>query len=96
MCPLVICMCAAMTTFYVSLNKLPLADGVTLFFLNPAITAVAAWLIMKEALGWNVCGLRRTAGLGKGRSSLALRHIAEPAFMATCRPPLQPHAMALR
>ncbi|GIL67344.1 hypothetical protein Vafri_20748 [Volvox africanus] len=42
---------AAMTTYYFSIKMLPLADAVTLFFLNPAITAVAAWAIMKEPLG---------------------------------------------
>ncbi|KAG2494367.1 hypothetical protein HYH03_007424 [Edaphochlamys debaryana] len=42
---------AAMTTYYFSIKLLPLADAVTLFFLNPAVTAVAAWLIMKEPLG---------------------------------------------
>ena len=47
---------AAMSCFYVALNHLPLADGVTLFFLNPALTCVAAWLILKEPLGLNVSG----------------------------------------
>ncbi|GLI66985.1 hypothetical protein VaNZ11_011081 [Volvox africanus] len=42
---------AAMTAYYFSIKMLPLADAVTLFFLNPAITAVAAWAIMKEPLG---------------------------------------------
>lgn len=31
---------AAMTSYYFSLQLLPLADAVTLFFLNPAVTAV--------------------------------------------------------
>ncbi|EFJ41921.1 hypothetical protein VOLCADRAFT_67693, partial [Volvox carteri f. nagariensis] len=56
---------AAMTTYYFSIKMLPLADAVTLFFLNPAITAVAAWAIMNEPLGFrgisgvliSLCGL---------------------------------------
>ncbi|GIL84985.1 hypothetical protein Vretimale_9838 [Volvox reticuliferus] len=47
---------AAMTTYYFSIKMLPLADAVTLFFLNPAITAVAAWAIMKEPLGFHGVG----------------------------------------
>ncbi|GLC34177.1 hypothetical protein PLESTM_000166500 [Pleodorina starrii] len=49
---------AAMTTYYFSIRMLPLADAVTLFFLNPAITAVVAWAILKEPLGLRgVCGV---------------------------------------
>eukprot|EP00198_Chlamydomonas_reinhardtii_P012721 XP_001702058.1 predicted protein [Chlamydomonas reinhardtii] len=42
---------AAMTSYYFSLQLLPLADAVTLFFLNPAVTAVVAWAVLKEPLG---------------------------------------------
>lgn len=42
---------AAMQTYYLSLFMLPMADAVTLFFLSPTLTAVAAWLILKEELG---------------------------------------------
>jgi hypothetical protein len=30
---------------------LPLADAITLFFINPALTAFAAWIILGEYLG---------------------------------------------
>eukprot|EP00955_Chlamydomonas_euryale_P117736 366494-Chlamydomonas_euryale.AAC.6 len=49
---------AAMQSFYVALVKLPLADAVTLFFFSPAMTTVAAWLVLKEPLG-----LRGAAGV---------------------------------
>lgn len=41
----------AMTTFYAAILLLPLADGMTLFFLNPCLTAIAAWAIRGEPLG---------------------------------------------
>lgn len=37
-----------MIAFYVALLLLPMADAVTLFFLNPSITAVVAWLLRCE------------------------------------------------
>lgn len=42
---------AAMQMFYLSIVLLPLADAVTIFFLNPTITALAAWIILREKLG---------------------------------------------
>jgi drug/metabolite transporter (DMT)-like permease len=43
---------SAMTTYYVSLLLLPMADAVTLFFLNPTLTAILVWLVRGEHLGW--------------------------------------------
>lgn len=43
-----------MSTYYLSINDLPLAEAVTLFFLNPAVTALAAWAILREPLGLQV------------------------------------------
>lgn len=34
-----------MISFYVAVLTLPLADAMTLFFLNPCMTAVAAWAV---------------------------------------------------
>lgn len=34
-----------MVLYYISLLMLPMGDATTLFFLNPPITAVAAWAI---------------------------------------------------
>ena len=53
----------SMHTYYLSISLLALADAVTIYFLNPTVTAVAAWLILKETLGWTVsvggqCGER--------------------------------------
>ena len=41
---------ATMQTLYLAIVMLPLADAVTIFFLNPTVTAVAAWLILREQL----------------------------------------------
>ncbi|GFR50475.1 hypothetical protein Agub_g12529, partial [Astrephomene gubernaculifera] len=65
---------AAMTTYYFSIKMLPLADAVTLFFLNPAITAVAAWVIMREPLG-----LRGAAGVLISLCGLVL--VTRPPFL---------------
>ena len=42
---------AAMQMYYLSIFLLPLADAVTLFFLNPTLTAVGAWMLLREKLG---------------------------------------------
>ncbi|WIA15998.1 hypothetical protein OEZ85_012734 [Tetradesmus obliquus] len=55
----------AMISFYAAILMLPLADAMTLFFLNPCMTAVAAWAIRGEPLGllgvagcaWSILGL---------------------------------------
>lgn len=63
-----------MTTYYFSIKMLPLADAVTIFFLNPAITAVAAWAIMREPLG-----LRGLAGVIISLGGLLL--LTHPPFL---------------
>jgi drug/metabolite transporter (DMT)-like permease len=42
----------AMQCQYVAIQNLPLGDAVTLFFLNPALTALAAFLLLRERLSW--------------------------------------------
>lgn len=41
-----------MACFYVSLEKLPLADSITLLFLNPAICALLGRVLLREHAGW--------------------------------------------
>jgi drug/metabolite transporter (DMT)-like permease len=41
----------AMDCFYSGIIRLPLADAVSLLFVNPAITAVLAWAVLGERLG---------------------------------------------
>lgn len=49
---------AAMDCFYAAIQRLPLGDAVSIMFLNPAITAVMAWILLREALGWQgACGV---------------------------------------
>ena len=43
---------AAMDCFYASIQRLPLADAVAVMFLNPVITAVLAFYLLKEPLSW--------------------------------------------
>jgi hypothetical protein len=40
-----------MISFYAAILMLPLADAMTLFFLNPCMTAVAAWAIRWAGVG---------------------------------------------
>ncbi|KAG2429743.1 hypothetical protein HXX76_010527 [Chlamydomonas incerta] len=65
---------AAMTSYYFSLKLLPLADAVTLFFLNPAVTAIVAWAVLKEPLGG-----RGVAGVLVSVAGLVL--ITRPPFL---------------
>ncbi len=65
---------SAMTAYYVSLQALPLADAVTLFFLNPPLTAVLAWLIRGEPLSI-------TGALGCLASFLGVVLLAHPPFL---------------
>jgi drug/metabolite transporter (DMT)-like permease len=46
----------AMDCYYATIQRLPLADAVSLLFLNPVLTAVLAWLILKEHLTWKALG----------------------------------------
>lgn len=41
-----------MACFYGSLVKLPLADSITLLFLNPAFCALLGWTLLREHVGW--------------------------------------------
>jgi drug/metabolite transporter (DMT)-like permease len=65
---------SAMTAYYVSLQALPLADAVTLFFLNPPLTAVLAWAIRGEPLSI-------TGGVGCLASFLGVILLAHPPFL---------------
>jgi drug/metabolite transporter (DMT)-like permease len=42
---------AAMTCFYESILRLPLADCITILFCNPAMTSLLAWLLLGESFG---------------------------------------------
>jgi drug/metabolite transporter (DMT)-like permease len=53
---------AALACYYIALVRLPLADATTLQYVQPLITAVLAWWILQEAVGWATafaiaCGL---------------------------------------
>jgi drug/metabolite transporter (DMT)-like permease len=52
----------ALGCYYIALVRLPLADATTLQYVQPLITALLAWWILKEAVGWATafaiaCGL---------------------------------------
>jgi len=46
-----LCGTCGMTTFFFAVQLLPFADAMTLFFLNPVVTAIVAWILLKEPLG---------------------------------------------
>lgn len=51
-----------LTAYYISLAHLPLADATTLQNTTPLVTAVLAWFILREAVGWSTaiaiaCGI---------------------------------------
>lgn len=51
-----------LTFYYLSLAHLPLADATTIQNLTPVLTAVLAWFILREAIGWSTafalaCGI---------------------------------------
>jgi drug/metabolite transporter (DMT)-like permease len=53
---------AALACYYIALVRLPLADATTLQYVQPLITALLAWWILQEAVGWATafaiaCGL---------------------------------------
>lgn len=54
---------AGLTGFYISIARLPLADAQTLQQTTPVFTAVAAWWILNEPIGWRT-GLAIACGLG--------------------------------
>lgn len=41
-------------SYYQAIAMLPLSEAVTLYFLSPTLTAVAAWMVLKEALSFVV------------------------------------------
>jgi drug/metabolite transporter (DMT)-like permease len=43
---------AALACYYVALARLPLADATTLHFTQPLLTAMLAWWLLGERLGW--------------------------------------------
>jgi drug/metabolite transporter (DMT)-like permease len=43
---------AALGCYYVSLARLPLADATTLHFTQPIVTALLAWWLLGERVGW--------------------------------------------
>ena len=43
---------AALGTYYISLARLPLADATTLHFTQPLVTALLAWWLLGERVGW--------------------------------------------
>lgn len=55
-------------------RDVPAADAVTLFFMNPAVTAVAAWVFLSEPLG-----LKGLAGVFM--SLIGLVVLSQPPFI---------------
>src|ERR1041385_8423544 len=43
---------AALACYYLALARLPLADATTLQYIQPLVTAVLAWWILGETIGW--------------------------------------------
>jgi drug/metabolite transporter (DMT)-like permease len=54
---------AALACYYLSLAWLPLADATTLNFTQPIMTALLAWWLLGERIGWAV-GLALACGIG--------------------------------
>lgn len=53
---------SALGCYYLALARLPLADATTLFYLQPLVTAILAWRLLGEPIGWATafaiaCGL---------------------------------------
>ncbi|NVB77080.1 MAG: DMT family transporter [Kofleriaceae bacterium] len=53
---------SALACYYVALVRLPLADATTLYYVQPLLTAILAWRILGEPIGWAtafaiVCGI---------------------------------------
>jgi drug/metabolite transporter (DMT)-like permease len=43
---------SALACYYIALARLPLADATTLHYIQPLVTAVLAWWILDEKIGW--------------------------------------------
>ena len=56
-----------LTALYVALSHLPLADATTLANATPLLTAVLAWWLLGEAIGWSTA-----AAIGCGLAGVAL------------------------
>lgn len=54
---------AALGCYYVALVRLPLADATTLQYVQPLITAILAWWILGEHIGW-ATGFAIACGIG--------------------------------
>lgn len=70
---------AAMDCFYVAVQHLPLGDAVSLLFLNPAITALLAAVLLSEPLGWR-------GVLGCFSSFLGMLFVVRPPFLFSWLP----------
>lgn len=53
----------ALAGYYLALAKLPLADATTLHFTNPILTALLAWWLLGERIGW-AGGFALACGIG--------------------------------
>lgn len=65
---------AAMDCYYGAIQRLPLGDAVALLFINPALTALLAWVVLGEALSW-----RGAAGCGAALGGMLL--VARPSLL---------------
>jgi drug/metabolite transporter (DMT)-like permease len=43
---------AAMFGFYVTLSILPLAECISLLYVNPVFCALLGWVVLREGFGW--------------------------------------------
>jgi drug/metabolite transporter (DMT)-like permease len=65
---------SAMTVFYEGIKRLPLSDCVAIMFSNPALTAILAWVLLKEKFG-----VKTFAGCTASLVGVAL--VARPPFL---------------
>jgi drug/metabolite transporter (DMT)-like permease len=54
---------SALACYYIALARLPLADATTLHYIQPLVTALLAWWILGEKIGW-AAGFAIACGLG--------------------------------
>ncbi|KAK9824648.1 hypothetical protein WJX72_012035 [[Myrmecia] bisecta] len=64
----------AMTLSYEALKRLPLADAMTIFFTNPAMTVIAVWLVFGEPITWS-------SVVGCAASFAGVVLVAQPPFI---------------
>ncbi|MEZ4363899.1 MAG: DMT family transporter [Kofleriaceae bacterium] len=65
-----------LTCYYVALSRLPLAEATTLHFMTPLLTAVFAWRLLGERVGWPTA-----AALALGLAGVVA--ISQPARLLT-------------